>query len=47
MTTDPKTQLPGVDIKIFFRDQDGMAWKSRLTGKMSFTILGEPASNSN
>ena len=47
MTTDPKTQLPGVDIKIFFRDQDGMAWKSGLTGKMSFTILGEPASNSN
>jgi len=47
MTSDPKTQLPGVDIKIFFRDQDGMAWKSGLTGKMSFTILGEPASNSN
>nr|CAD5935607.1 hypothetical protein NO713_01577 [Planktothrix pseudagardhii] len=47
MTTDPKTQLLGVDLKIFFRDQDGMAWKSGLTGKMSFTILGKPASNSN
>ncbi len=47
MTTDPKTQLLGGDLKIFFRDQDGMAWKSGLTGKMSFTILGKPASNSN
>lgn len=47
MTTDPKTQLLGADLKIFFRDQDGMIWKSGLTGKMSFTILGKPASNSN
>ncbi|VXD25886.1 hypothetical protein PL8927_900168 [Planktothrix serta PCC 8927] len=47
MTTDPKTQLLGADLKIFFRDQDGMAWKSGLTGKMSFTILGKPASNAN
>jgi hypothetical protein len=47
MTTDPKTQLLGADLKIFFRDQDGMIWKSGLTGKMSFTILGKPASDSN
>ncbi|VXD18704.1 hypothetical protein [Planktothrix paucivesiculata] len=47
MTTDPKTQLQDGDLKIFFRDRDDLAWKSGLTGKMSFTIFGNPTSNSN
>ncbi|SKB11765.1 exported hypothetical protein [Planktothrix sp. PCC 11201] len=47
MTTDPKTQLQDADLKIFFRDGDGLVWKSGLTGKMSFTIFGKPTSNSN
>jgi hypothetical protein len=47
MTTEPKTQLQDADLKIFFRDRDGLVWKSGLTGKMSFTIFGKPTSNSN